>query len=75
MDLLDEEDTLIVVTADHAHTLSMSGYPDRGYDILGDPNTGSDNLPYTTLNYANGPSAQTTRTGYRLDISSANLSK
>jgi alkaline phosphatase len=33
-DLTDEEDTLIVVTADHAHTMSLSGYPARGNDIL-----------------------------------------
>ncbi|MFZ5655895.1 MAG: alkaline phosphatase [Pseudomonadota bacterium] len=62
------EDTLILVTADHAHTLSFSGYPVRGNPILGKVRGSSgegDNdagyaldglgLPYTTLNYANGP--------------------
>jgi alkaline phosphatase len=34
-DLTDEEDTLIVVTADHAHTMTISGYPIRGNEILG----------------------------------------
>ena len=61
-------DTLILVTADHAHTLSFSGYPLRGNPILGKVrgSTGEDDaegayardllgLPYTTLNYANGP--------------------
>ncbi len=31
--VLDE--TLIVVTADHGHTMSMSGYPYRGTNIVG----------------------------------------
>jgi hypothetical protein len=35
VDLTDERNTLIVVTADHAHTLSVSGYPTRGNDIFG----------------------------------------
>jgi alkaline phosphatase len=34
VDLTDEGDTLIVVTADHAHTMSISGYPRRGNSIL-----------------------------------------
>jgi alkaline phosphatase len=61
------DDTLIVVTADHSHTLTFAGYPVRGNPILGKVHgsSGEDNtvglatdgigLPYTTLNYANGP--------------------
>lgn len=65
------DDTLIVVTADHSHTLTMAGYPTRGNPILGlavgnNPDTGlpetkpelaKDGKPYTTLGYANGPGA------------------
>ena len=32
-DKLDE--TLIIVTADHSNTMTISGYPDRGADIAG----------------------------------------
>lgn len=55
VDITNEEDTLIVVTSDHAHTLSYAGYPDRGNDILGIAGTADDGLPYLTLTYANGP--------------------
>ncbi|TMW52469.1 hypothetical protein DOY81_002429 [Sarcophaga bullata] len=49
------EDTLIVVTADHSHTMSISGYAERGNDILKLASTAEDEMPYMTLNYANGP--------------------
>ncbi len=63
----DAHDTLILVTADHAHTLTFAGYPRRGNPILGKVRGSSDEdasagwaldglgLPYTTLGYANGP--------------------
>lgn len=58
--LVDLAETLIVVTADHSHTLTISGYPARGNPILGKVEaTGGGPVPidkpYTTLSYANGP--------------------
>ena len=35
LDMTDRSDTLIVVTSDHSHTMTISGYPDRGNNILG----------------------------------------
>ena len=58
------DETLVIVTADHSHTLTISGYPKRGNPILetivepdGKPKLGKDGKPFTTLGYANGPGA------------------
>ena len=65
----DAAETLILVTADHSHVFTMSGYPRRGNDILGlvvapegsaelaEATTATDGKPYTTLGYQNGPGA------------------
>ena len=66
-ELVDTNKTLMVVTADHSHTMTLAGYPTRGNPILGfvkgnDKNgnpeknisLAKDDQPYTTLSYANG---------------------
>lgn len=57
VELTNQQDTLIVVTSDHAHTMTMSGYSERGNNVLGlnSELSDMDQKPYTTLNYANGP--------------------
>jgi len=55
-------ETLIIVTADHSHTFTISGYPERGNPILGKVKSpgdrgytkAADGKPYTTLGYQNG---------------------
>ena len=62
MDLTSEEDTLIIVTADHGHVFTIAGYAKRGNPILGKvvavgqsaPSLAADGMPYTTLAYTNG---------------------
>jgi alkaline phosphatase len=66
--IVNPDDSMIVVTADHSHVLTIAGYPTRGNDILGKVYGNEANgepskqplkdmlgLPFTTLSYANGP--------------------
>ncbi len=64
LEMTSPEETLVIVTADHSHTLTIAGYPVRGNPILGLSAYGTgaiarggDGKPYTTLGYANGPEA------------------
>ena len=67
LEMTNSDDTLIIVTADHSHTLTISGYAKRGNPILGlsstsldgTPSKALDGMPYTTLGYMNGPGACT----------------
>lgn len=66
-----------MVTADHAHTMSISGYPTRGQDILGIAGiSGVDKKPFTAINYANGPGyKRPTKSGARYDLSQDDMGK
>jgi alkaline phosphatase len=62
LEMTNREDTLIVATADHSHTLTIAGYVRRNNPITGlssdeDGAGAADGKPYTTLGYANGPGA------------------
>ncbi len=35
MDMTEASETLIIVTADHSHSVTMNGYPERGNSIFG----------------------------------------
>ena len=72
--MTDERDTLIVVTADHSHAFTYSGYPNRGSDIFGIAEiSDKDKKSFSTLSYANGPGYKMTfdkdvKDDSRLDI-------
>ncbi len=69
-EMTTQDETLIIVTADHSHTFTIGGYPTRGNRILGKvvanddtgkpagkPELMGDQKPYTTLGYHAGPGA------------------
>ena len=70
-ELTDDEETLIVVTADHEHSFALNGYCGRGSNILGlcmeadeageahtgEPVLADDGKPYTVAMYLNGSSS------------------
>jgi len=68
MDMTDDSDTLIIVTADHEHAITFNGYCGRGSDITGlcmeindngvehtgNVELAADGKPYTVAGYLNG---------------------
>ena len=66
---VDLSDTLIVVTADHDHTMTISGYAAKGNPVLdlvqenadGSTQNDVDGKPFTTLVFGSGPNRQDLR--------------
>ncbi|XP_050306488.1 alkaline phosphatase-like [Anthonomus grandis grandis] len=64
LEMVNPTETLIVVTSDHSHVLTMGGQATpRGHPILGSDSKVSDvdGQPYTTILYGNGPGFATPR--------------
>jgi alkaline phosphatase len=67
---VDLSNTLIVVTADHDHTMTINGYAKKGNPVLdisrsyrdGSVNKDADGKTYTTLVFGNGPNRPDLRT-------------
>ncbi|MDX7855433.1 alkaline phosphatase [Aeromonas caviae] len=62
------KNTLIVVTADHDHTMTINGYSAKGNKVLdlvknadGSTQNDADGKPFTTLVFGNGPNRQDQR--------------
>lgn len=67
--MVDLDETLVIVTADHDHVITFSGHCGRGTPVTGlcmgissgqvehdgEPELAGDGKPYTVVNYLNGP--------------------
>nr|BAG41972.1 alkaline phosphatase [Bombyx mandarina] len=68
-DALKEDESLVVVTADHTHVMSFNGYSPRGTDVLGTVRSlDSNRMPFMVLSYTNGPGARIQQNGVRPDV-------
>uniref|UniRef100_A0A5F9C658 Alkaline phosphatase n=1 Tax=Oryctolagus cuniculus TaxID=9986 RepID=A0A5F9C658_RABIT len=66
--LTSEQDTLILVTADHSHVFTFGGYTGRGCCIFGlAPDKAQDGKNYTSILYGNGPGYAISN-GIRADV-------
>ncbi|CAG9773764.1 unnamed protein product [Ceutorhynchus assimilis] len=54
LNLTDDQETLIIVTSDHSHSLVLTGYPDRTQGVLGHTNSAMDQKAFTNLLYGTG---------------------
>lgn len=70
LQMVNLNETLVVVSADHSHAVGIAGYPKRGNDIVGlaDPTRDSKNLPYASMNYMFGPNQYRDEAGERIDL-------
>ncbi|XP_068218848.1 alkaline phosphatase-like [Palaemon carinicauda] len=64
LSMTDPEETIVIVTADHAHTLNINGYAERNENIFGYSGTSDiDGKKFTALSYGNGPGFRLTPDG------------
>ncbi|XP_068218736.1 alkaline phosphatase-like [Palaemon carinicauda] len=74
LDMTDPDETIILVTADHGHSLTINGYAPRHSSMLGISDISDvDHKPFTTLMYGNGPGYRTSKDGARPDPSKEDL--
>ncbi|XP_012523173.1 alkaline phosphatase [Monomorium pharaonis] len=53
--MINSDDTLVIVTSDHTHSMNINGYSPRGSSILGiGKKSKYDGIAYTTLSYTTG---------------------
>nr|1K7H_A Chain A, Alkaline Phosphatase [Pandalus borealis]1K7H_B Chain B, Alkaline Phosphatase [Pandalus borealis] len=74
LSMTDPEETIILVTADHGHTLTITGYADRNTDILDFAGISDlDDRRYTILDYGSGPGYHITEDGKRYEPTEEDL--
>ncbi|KAK7086431.1 hypothetical protein SK128_007003 [Halocaridina rubra] len=75
LSLTNPEDTIILVTADHGHTLNINSGTQRQTDIFSIAGSSDvDGMKYTTLTYGNGPGFKISGTGDRYEPTEEDMS-
>lgn len=67
LDIIDLEDTLVIVTADHSHGMTYNGYSERGTSVFGIPGVDSSGISYSAMQYSSGPGHQEVRVNVTLN--------